>query len=172
MTHLFLITGARRGEILGLKWEDCDFDNNKVHICRNVQYSPDRGIYITTPKTKMSDRYISMPTETMKLLRQYKAWQGSERIRLGEYFEPQGFVFTQVTVHLSTRTVGVSEAYDNRLDEQILNSSLASSYQSSCVPAYNGEYTLFRRSGQCEYFKAARSCSGQHDGKYLRARNS
>ncbi len=95
MTHLFLITGARRGEILGLKWEDCDFENNKVHICRNVQYSPDRGIYITTPKTKTSDRYISMPVETMKLLRQYKAWQGSERIRLGEYFEPQGFVFTQ-----------------------------------------------------------------------------
>ena len=95
LTHLFLITGARRGELLGLKWEDCDFESNRLHICRNVQYSPDRGIYITTPKTKTSDRYISMPAETMKLLRQYKAWQGGERIRLGEYFEPQGFVFTQ-----------------------------------------------------------------------------
>ena len=95
LVHLFLITGARRGEILGLKWEDCDFDQNRLHICRNVQYSPDKGIYITTPKTKTSDRYISMPGETMKLLRQYKAWQGAERIRLGAYYEPMGFVFTQ-----------------------------------------------------------------------------
>ncbi len=95
LTHLFLITGARRGEILGIKWEDCDFDGNRIHICRNVQYSPDKGIYITTPKTKTSDRWVSMPAETMKLLRKYKAWQGSERLRLGAYFESQGFVFTQ-----------------------------------------------------------------------------
>lgn len=95
LTHLFLITGARRGEILGIKWEDCDFDGNRIHICRNVQYSPDKGIYITTPKTKTSDRWVSMPAETMKLLRRYRAWQGSERLRLGEYFESQGFVFTQ-----------------------------------------------------------------------------
>ncbi|MBO5126048.1 MAG: site-specific integrase, partial [Clostridia bacterium] len=95
LTHLFLITDARRGEILGIKWEDCDFDGNRIHICRNVQYSPDKGIYITTPKTKTSDRWVSMPAETMKLLRRYRAWQGSERLRLGEYFESQGFVFTQ-----------------------------------------------------------------------------
>ncbi|MBQ8332812.1 MAG: tyrosine-type recombinase/integrase [Clostridia bacterium] len=95
LTHIFLITGARRGEILGIKWEDCDFDNCRIHICRNVQYSPDKGIYVTTPKTKTSDRWISVPGETMKLLRQYKAWQGSERLRLGMYFENQGYVFAQ-----------------------------------------------------------------------------
>lgn len=95
LTHLYLITGARRGEILGIKWEDCDFTQNKIHICRNVQYSPDKGIYITTPKTKTSDRWISVPAETMILLRRYKAWQGEERLRIGIYFESQGFVFTQ-----------------------------------------------------------------------------
>lgn len=95
ITHLFLITGARRGEILGLKWDKVDFEGSKIHICNNVLYSPDRGIYEDTPKTATSDRYISLPPETMQLLHQYKAWQAEERLRLGEYYENQGFVFSQ-----------------------------------------------------------------------------
>lgn len=99
LTHLFLITGARRGEILGIKWADCDFDRNTIHICRNVQYSKDRGIYIDTTKTKTSDRTVSVPPETMQLLRHYKAWQGEERMRLGAYYESQDFLFTQENGH-------------------------------------------------------------------------
>lgn len=95
LVHLLLITGARRGEVLGLKWDKVDFDGNKIHICNNVLYSADRGIYEDTPKTATSDRYISLPAETMQLLRQYKAWQSGERLLVGEYYQDQGFVFTQ-----------------------------------------------------------------------------
>jgi integrase len=95
LTHMLLITGARRGEVLGLKWLDVDFEGNKVHICRNVLYSPDRGIYVGTPKTKTSVRFVTLPPETMKLLRQYRAWQASERLRLSEYYQDQGFIFAQ-----------------------------------------------------------------------------
>ncbi len=95
ITHLLLITGARRGEVLGLKWDKVDFDGRKIHICNNVLYAPDRGIYEDTPKTATSDRYISLPLETMQLLRQYRAWQSGERLRLGKYFQDQGFVFAQ-----------------------------------------------------------------------------
>jgi integrase len=31
----------------------------------------------------------------MKFLRQYRAWQASERLRLGEYYQDQGFIFAQ-----------------------------------------------------------------------------
>ena len=95
LTHLFLLTGARRGEILGLKWCAVDFDANRIHICNNVQYTPDRGIYEDTPKTAASNRFISLPAETMQLLRRYRAWQSAERLRLGEYYENRDFVFAQ-----------------------------------------------------------------------------
>lgn len=95
LVHLFLITGARRGEILGLKWDKIDFDNNQLYICNNVLYSPDIGIYESTPKTDTSKRFVSLPTETMQLLKKYKTWQLSERLRLGAYYEDNNFVFTQ-----------------------------------------------------------------------------
>lgn len=95
LVHMLLITGARRGEVLGLKWDKVDFERNKIHICNNVLYSADRGIYEDTPKTASSNRYVTLPVETMRLLRQYRAWQNTERLRLGEYYQNQDFVFTQ-----------------------------------------------------------------------------
>ena len=97
LVHLLLITGARRGEILGLKWDKVDFGGNQIYICNNVLYSPDVGIYEDSPKTERSRRYISLPVETMQLLRQYRAWQSTERLRLGEYYQNRDFVFSQDT---------------------------------------------------------------------------
>ena len=88
---------ARRGEVLGLKWEKVDFEGNKIHICNNVLYSADRCVYEDTPKTASSNRYVALPVETMQLLRKYRAWQNEERLRLGEYYQDQGFVFAQDT---------------------------------------------------------------------------
>lgn len=95
LVHLFLITGARRGEILGLKWDKIDFDNNQLYICNNVLYSSDIGIYESTPKTETSKRFVSLPSETMQLLKTYRKWQLSERLRFGAYYEDNNFVFTQ-----------------------------------------------------------------------------
>ena len=95
LVHLFLITGARRGELLGLKWGCVDFEQSRIHICNNVLYTPDRGLYEDTPKTEKSKRYIVLPAETMDLFRQYHKWQMEERLRLGAYFIDRDFVFTQ-----------------------------------------------------------------------------
>ena len=95
LVHLLLITGARRGEVLGLKWDKVDFEGNRIYICNSILYAPDVGIYESTPKTERSRRYVALPPETIQLLRQYRAWQAGERLRLGEYYQNQDFLFTQ-----------------------------------------------------------------------------
>ena len=95
LVHLLLITGARRGEVLGLKWDKVDWEGNRIYICNSVLYSPDIGIYESTPKTERSRRYITLPAETMQLLKRYRVWQSEERLRLGEYYQNQDFVFSQ-----------------------------------------------------------------------------
>lgn len=94
-TYVLLITGARRGEVVGLKWSDVDFENNTISFERNVQYLPEKGTYVDTPKTSKGYRTLSVPEEMIKVLRTYKAWQGGEKIRLGMYFEDRGFIFTK-----------------------------------------------------------------------------
>lgn len=49
-------TGARTGEILGLKWEDIDFKNDEIHIQRTKFPNGRVGL----PKTKSSKRVIDM----------------------------------------------------------------------------------------------------------------
>lgn len=97
LVHMLLITGARRGEVLGLKWRNVDFENSRVYICNSVLYSADIGVYESTPKTEKSKRYIYLPCETMQLLREYRAWQDGERLRLEGYYPDRGFVFAQDT---------------------------------------------------------------------------
>lgn len=93
--HLLLITGARRGEILGLKWNKIEWDENQIHIDNNLLYCCDRGIYEDSPKTKQSKRYIKLPQETMALLKKYKEWYDEQAQIWGSLWKNTGFVFVQ-----------------------------------------------------------------------------
>lgn len=48
ITHLLIVTGCRRGEIMGLKWSAVNFENNSIHINNNLLYSKEYGIYEDT----------------------------------------------------------------------------------------------------------------------------
>lgn len=75
-TYLFIafFTGARSNEILALRWEDLDFENNKIAIIKT------RDIFgeITTPKTKSSMRYIDMLEPLKKYLLELKQTQDND----------------------------------------------------------------------------------------------
>ncbi|MBQ7001512.1 MAG: site-specific integrase [Oscillospiraceae bacterium] len=94
ITHLLLVTGCRRGEIMGLKWDKVDFKNNRVTIDRALIVSPSKGVYESTTKT--SDiRYLNLPAETMVLLKQHKREQLRIQIANGDRWIYTGYVFTQ-----------------------------------------------------------------------------
>ena len=60
-------TGLRRGEALGLKWSDFDWNDNLVHVQRDIDYmttKPKEGEL----KTQAAERYVPIPPALRKLL--------------------------------------------------------------------------------------------------------
>lgn len=66
---LFLLawaTGARRGELLGLRWSDVDLDKATITITRNLIRTRTQGVQFTEPKTALSRRSIPIPEVARK----------------------------------------------------------------------------------------------------------
>lgn len=61
---VLLGTGCRIGEVLGLRWQDCDFKNGIIDINHNLVYRQmedgKMAYHITTPKTKSGTRIVPM----------------------------------------------------------------------------------------------------------------
>ena len=72
MLYLFITTGLRRGELVGLQWRDIDFDNLTIEVRRNVTYSKLGGTVVDTPKTENSIRTLPVLTVVAGLLKRYK----------------------------------------------------------------------------------------------------
>lgn len=94
ITHLLLVTGCRRGEIMGLKWSKVDWENGRIKIDNNLLYAKDRGIYEGTTKTE-NTRYIKLPAESMELLRQHQQKQEELRLVNGDRWYESDYVFTR-----------------------------------------------------------------------------
>lgn len=89
-----LSVGLRQGEILGLRWEDVDFDQGSVLIRKQLQVIDGQPTF-TEPKSKMSRRTIPLPASVVDLLGQHRQRQLEERIRAGGQWQSQwGLVFT------------------------------------------------------------------------------
>lgn len=91
--HLAIYGGFRRGELFGLEWPDIDFDTGVVTVRRTSSYTKERGIFTDTPKTKTSYRSLKLPMPVIALLRQYRAAQAEERLKLGDKWENSGRLF-------------------------------------------------------------------------------
>lgn len=93
-THLLIVTGCRRGEIVGLRWDKIDFEKRQIRIDTQLLYTPERGIYENPTKT-CDTRLIALPEETISLFKKYRAWYNELRLINGDRWQNSGFVFVQ-----------------------------------------------------------------------------
>lgn len=94
ITHLLLVTGCRRGEIMGLKWEKVDFEHNLLKIDKSLVSTKSKGVYLGDTKT-IDVRYLNLPDETVSILHQYRREQLRLQIANGDRWTNSGYVFTQ-----------------------------------------------------------------------------
>ena len=73
MLNLLITTGIRRGELMRLQWGDIDFDHCVISVNRNVTYTPDSGIVVSTPKTECSLRQIPLIPSVATLLLEFRS---------------------------------------------------------------------------------------------------
>lgn len=76
--RLAIFTGARRGELLALKWSDINFIDNTITINKSLSKNKEGGYSIMPPKTKSSNRTISIDPETLTILRKWKNIQNDQ----------------------------------------------------------------------------------------------
>ena len=53
---LIIATGMRRGECCALKWEDINYAERSIHVCRNAVKTTGDEIIVKAPKTKAGKR--------------------------------------------------------------------------------------------------------------------
>jgi len=91
------LTGARRGEALGLTWRDMDLDivSPKISIRRTV-YKLDSGQWrFEEPKTDRSRRDIPLPVSLALLLQRLREQKEANAKWCGREFSEDEFVFTR-----------------------------------------------------------------------------
>lgn len=125
---VMLGTGCRVGEVIGLRWEDCDFAKETISINHSLLYRQKEPggaceFLVSTPKTEAGIRIIPMAAEVKRVLeceRELQAEVGASDIEIDGY---SNFIFTgQTGGILSPHTVNraierIRTAYNNQETE-------------------------------------------------------
>ena len=91
---LMIATGMRRGEALGLRWGDVDFQRGAVAIRRSRVVTDGWTVAESEPKTSRGRRLVSVDPATMTALRAWRKEQVAERLRAGDVWQRGDWVFT------------------------------------------------------------------------------
>lgn len=92
-------TGGRIGEIIGLRWDDIDYDKNLISINHSVSYHQRRGekiqctYEVRLPKTDAGIRTIPLMNTVLEALQDEYAYQEEEGFNETEIDGMTGFIF-------------------------------------------------------------------------------
>jgi len=89
-----LTTGMRRGELLGLHWQDIDFTEGCIHVRRSVRRLGKIGLVASEPKTQRSKRKIMVPPFVIDVLKQHQERLPAMREHAGTRWKEQDVVFS------------------------------------------------------------------------------
>lgn len=78
--HLLSKIGYRRGEGLGARWQDINWEEGTITIAQQYVDLPGRMV-LSTPKSKRSNRTIPIPDDLLELLKQHRDRQRLIRAR-------------------------------------------------------------------------------------------
>ncbi|MFE7566112.1 tyrosine-type recombinase/integrase [Streptomyces sp. NPDC057539] len=95
LIELALHTGLRKGELLGLRWEDLDLEQGTAAVRRTLQRTSTGGLTTLPTKTRASERRIALPARCLQSLKHHLEQQRErKREATGTTWQDDGHVFT------------------------------------------------------------------------------
>jgi integrase len=82
----------RRGEVLGLRWADLDWEAKTIKVTQQVQLVA-KKVVISTPRTEGSGRPLPLTAGMIARLERKREPQKAEREALGEAWKEHGLIF-------------------------------------------------------------------------------
>ena len=151
LAHLALNTGARRNELLALRWQDVDLDRGHLRIETALEQTRAYGIRIKAPKTRKGRRTISLPANTVNELRAHWRTQQEQRLAFGMGKAPIDSLVLATIDGGPQVPDAISLAWGRAMDEigmpEIMLHSLRHSHASMLIAAGMDVLTISRRLG-------------------------
>jgi integrase len=94
---LAIYTGMRKGEILALRWQDCDLDKKIIRVRQTLYKRKGGGYLFNEPKTAGSKRSIAIPETLVSLLLQQKKKQAEHKLLWGQAYQDYDLVMCYTT---------------------------------------------------------------------------
>ena len=115
--YLLIFSGIRRGELMGLEWQDIDFGNRVIHIRRTSQYVQHMGIITKSPKNETSIRTIKLSEMMFEILREYQQYWRNRRADLGDAWKD----YIEITCVDNTKKIVRNDRLFNKTDSTPMN---------------------------------------------------